>query len=183
MPKKGLFEKLGLVEQVSTEQPEPEQYDSGYTGYEEQPEVEATLEEVNTDTLIDDIYAENGVIEKSRSIYKIQDVLNSLPKEMPTGAKKTTVVSLLSSFGLTVTEVTDDGNNRVNILRKIQTDINNNADELIADYESQIESLKEEIAGKEKLIAAEKDKKNKSNDIIDVELEALEGLINFIEEE
>lgn len=133
--------------------------------------------------MISDIYAENGVIEKSKSIYKIQDVINSLPKEMPTDAKRTTVISLLGNFGLTVTEVTDDGEKRLAILRKIQEDINTESNELIEDYEAQIENLKGEIASKEKLIAEEKDKKAKCNVKIDEELDIIQKLITFIIEE
>lgn len=180
--KKGLFEKLGLIERTETESPPEEYYDESYEEPTE-PEVEASLNEVNTNTLINDIYVENGIMEKSKSIYKIQDVLGSLPKEMPTDAKRTTVISLLGNFGLTVTEVTDDGEKRIAILRKIQNDINTESNELITDYENQIEHLKEEIANKEKLIAEEKDKKSKCNTTIDTELETVQKLIDFIIEE
>lgn len=178
--KKGFLEKMGLIERTTVESPPEEDYAESYDA---PAEPEASLNEVNTDSLISDIYAENGIIEKSKSIYKIQDVINSLPKEMPTDAKRTTVISLLGNFGLTVTEVTGDGEKRLAILRKIQNDINTESNELIEDYEAQIEDLKGEITHKEKLIAEEKDKKSKCNMKIDEELDIIQKLITFIIEE
>ncbi len=182
--KRGLFEKLGLVEKVT---PEDDSYDEDgeYDGaYEDsEPEVDASLETVNVDTLINDIYAENGLSDRSKSIYMVEKTINSLPAEMTTAIKKTTVLSLLGTYGLVITNIVEDGNTRLEVLNKILNDITSESDSLIEDYEVQIESLKEEIAAKEKLIAEENERKNKSNDIITGEIQTVTKLIKFIEEE
>lgn len=87
----GFLERMGLVEEVPIE-------NIGYDvndDIEYEDEVEAELSEVNTDTLIDDIYTQNGLDDKSKSIFKVEDLINSLPKEMPTDAKRVLLHQLL----------------------------------------------------------------------------------------
>lgn len=179
------FLKDLLVEEVPERKSSYEGYsmDESSYNYENETMVDASLEQINPDTLISDIYAENSLSDKVRSIFKVQDVINSLPSEMTTAAKKNTVLSLLGNFGLTITEVAEDGNNRIAILNQVNTNISKECDDLIADYESQIESLKEEIAEKEKLIVDEKDKKTSSNALISAEVETVNKLVKFIEED
>ena len=60
----GLLTKLGLVEEVPSNN-----YDEAVEEYSYVEEtVEAELDEVNTDTLIDDIYAQNNLADKSARI-------------------------------------------------------------------------------------------------------------------
>ena len=103
----GLLKKL-FVEEIPNE---TESYDVEATTYEE-PEVEVELDDVNTDTLIEDIYVQNELYDKTKSIFKVEELINSLPKEMVTETKKTSVLAILGSFGLTVTDVIIDGDNR-----------------------------------------------------------------------
>ena len=67
------------------------------------------LDSVNTDSLIEDVYTQNELLDKSKSIFKVEDLINSLPKEMVTETKRTSVLATLGVFGLTVTDVNLDG--------------------------------------------------------------------------
>ena len=84
----GLLTKLGLVEEVPANN-----YDEAVEEYSyEEETVEAELESVNTETLIDDIYAQNNLADKSRSIFKVEELISSLPKEMATETKRNSVL-------------------------------------------------------------------------------------------
>ena len=111
----GLLTKLGLVEEVPTNN-----YDEAVEEYSYEEEiVEAELESVNTETLIDDIYAQNNLADKSRSIFKVEELISSLPKEMVTETKRNSVLAILGSFNLTAIDVVTDGEERVKILTSI----------------------------------------------------------------
>lgn len=55
--------------------------------YEEDANI--NLDVVNTETLVSDIYAQNELYDQSKSIFKIEDLMNALPKEMVTETKRT----------------------------------------------------------------------------------------------
>lgn len=172
----GFLERMGLVEEVPTE-------NVGYDvndDIEYEDEVEAELSEVNTDTLIDDIYTQNGLSDKSKSIFKVEDLINSLPKEMPTDAKKSTVTSALGVFNLTSTEVVEDGEKRVETLNSILNQIESNATNEINYKEGSIEEHKKEIARLEKEISDKQEEAEVSKNTINSEIEKIDKLIKFI---
>ena len=171
----GFFEKIGLVEEVPTNT-EIYEEDCG-TEYDE---VNAELSEVNTDTLIDDIYSQNHLEDKSRSIFKVEDLINSLPKEMPTESKKSTVTSALGVFNLTSDEVIEDGGRRSETLKSILGQIEKNAEDEINYKEASIEEHKKEIARLEKEISDKQEETKFSKATIESEISKIEKLINFI---
>lgn len=143
-------------------------------------DVEAELAEVNTASLIDDIYECNKLQDKTRSIFKVEELINSLPKEMVTETKKATVLAILGSFGLTVEEVAMDGYTRTDILNAIKNNINEEYSTSIANEEKQIEEHKKAIAELELAIASEKEEMKVSNETISEETERIGKLIEFI---
>lgn len=147
----------------------------------EEVEQPAELDEVRTDTLIDDIYAQNELHDKSKSIFKIEDLINSLPKEMVTETKKTSVLATLGVFGLTVTDVTLDGENRVNVLHNVLSKILTDGNETVTEKENKIEELKKEIASLEKEIVEQQIVMKESENAINTEVERINGLIKFVD--
>ena len=147
---------------------------------EEEPMVEAELESVDTTTLINDIYAQNDLLDTSRSIFKVEELIASLPKEMVTETKKSSVLAILSSFNLTSIEVTEDGERRINILNNIKAKIDTDCQNVIADKEIQIEECKKAIETLTIEIANEHEKMKKSDEVITVETAKIENLIKFI---
>ena len=57
---------------------------------------------VTQDGFVQDVYEKNELADLSRSIFKVEQVMNSLPKEMATAVKKSTVHTILTSFDLSV---------------------------------------------------------------------------------
>lgn len=173
----GFLQKLGLVEEVPTEEQYiPEELET----VEEEPIVEAELEDVNTDTLIDDIYSQNELSDKSKSIFKVEELINTLPKEMVTETKRASVLAILTSFGLTEVDVLTDGENRISILDAISKKITNEGTTSIGEKSAQIEELKKSIAELELEISNEQNEIKMSNESINNEINRINGLIKFI---
>ena len=171
----GLLKKL-FVEEIPNE---TENYDVETTAYEELA-VEVELEDVNTDTLIEDIYVQNDLYDKTKSIFKVEELINSLPKEMVTETKKTSVLATLGVFGLTVTDVTLDGDSRVDVLNGILTKILGEGNDNVASKEAEIEEHKKEIARLEKEISDQKTEMKVSADTINTEITRISDLVKFI---
>lgn len=172
----GFLERMGLVEEVPTENAEYNvDYDVDY-----EDAVDAELSQVNTDTLIEDVYSENNLSDKSKSIFKVEELIASLPKEMPTEAKKNTVSSALAVFGMTSVEVTEDGEKRMATLSTILNQIETNATDEINYKEGSIEEHKKEISRLEKEISDKQDEVKKSKETINTEIDKIDKLIKFI---
>lgn len=171
----GLLTKLGLVEEVPSNN-----YDEAVEEYSYVEEtVEAELDEVNTDTLIDDIYAQNNLADKSHSIFKVEELISSLPKEMATETKRNSVLAILGSFNLTATDVVSDGEERIKILKSINEQVNSDSKMSVADKEAQIEELKKAIEVLTVEIANEQEKARISNETISAEVVKIESLVKF----
>lgn len=163
--------------------PEEENYDVDTDYSVEDTEVLAELDEVHTDTLIEDIYAQNELSDKSKSIFKIEELINSLPKEMVTETKRGSVLATLGVFGLTVTDVTLDGEQRVDVLNSVLSKILNDGENIVIDKQVEIENHKKEIARLEKEIADQQSEMKTSENNINAEVDRISGLIKFIEGE
>lgn len=136
---------------------------------------------MHTDTLIEDIYTQNELSDKSKSIFKIEELINSLPKEMVTETKRGSVLATLGVFGLTVTDVTLDGEQRVDVLNSVLSKILNEGENIVIDKQAEIENHKKEIARLEKEIADQQSEMKTSENNINAEVDRISGLIKFIE--
>lgn len=161
--------------------PEEENYDVGTDYSVEDSTVPVELDEVYTDTLIDDIYAQNELSDRSKSIFKIEELINSLPKEMVTETKRGSVLATLGVFGLTVTDVTLDGEQRMDVLNSVLAKILDDGNANVTDKETEIENHKKEIARLEKEISDQQSEMKISENNINTEVGRISGLIKFIE--
>ena len=169
-----LFERWGLIERV--EEPEYEEVIS--TEIEE--EVDANVEGVSNENLISDIYNVNSLSDVSKSIFKVEELINSLPKEMATKTKRDTVLAILASFGLTSEIVAVDGANRVDILRAAFKEMSDTYSEEIARCQEEVENRKKEIEELQKHIAITEQTCKLCNEKITYETERISGLIAFL---
>lgn len=148
--------------------------------FQEDEEVDVELDSVNMNTLIDDIYTQNNLYDKSRSIFKVEELINSLPKEMVTETKRASVLAILGSFELTVTQVVEDGEKRIEVLNGIKEKINTESSKSISEKEERIEEYKKAIADLEVEIANEQNEVKTSNEIISIESNRINGLVRFV---
>ena len=186
----GLLEKIGLIEKI----PEAVDYDTNDTScdeYGEEPvgvwvlgkatEPHPEYDEQDTiDTLIQDIYAQNDLHDKTHSIFKVEALTDSLPKEMVTETKRVSVLSILNSFGLTAEEVMTDGENRVKVLDSVKTQLNADNEKILADKRDEIEKHKEAIAALEAEINTKINDTKHSNEVIETEIKRVTDLIEFM---
>lgn len=175
----GLLKTIGkaFIEEVPT----TEEYTDIVANYPIAEEVvDAELDSVNTSTLIDDIYVQNDLADRSQSIFKVEELIESLPKEMVNETKRASVLAILGSFNLTATGVCDDGEKRVKILDSVNKKIKLEGERAIEDKELQIEELKKSIATLSAEIVSEQEKMKSSNEIITKEIERIDNLVEFI---
>lgn len=169
------FLKNFLVEEIPCE---TEMYDESYDTYVE--DVDVNTENVTQENLINDIYNQNGLSDLSKSIFKIEELINSLPKEMPNETKKTTVLSMLSIFGLTVDEVITDGIERCSMTQSALSTITTENNTIINNNNASIEQKKLEIQELEKDNANRLMVVKDTGDKIESEIKRIEYLVKFV---
>lgn len=157
---------------------EPVFYNESYDDYAD--DVDVNTENVTQENLISDIYSQNGLSDLSKSIFKIEELINSLPKEMPNETKKTTVLSMLSIFGLTVDEVITDGLDRCGIIESALSTITNENNNVISNNNANIEQKKLEIQELEKDNADRLMVIKNTEDKIESEVKRIEDLVKFV---
>lgn len=170
---------MGLLKNLFLEEVKEETFITDEELYLEE-DIDVNTESVSQDNLIEDIYNQNELSNLSKSIFKIEELVNSLPKEMPNDTKKTTVLSILSSFGLTVDEVLEDGCTRETIIRSALNVITNENNDVIEDNKSTIEQKKREIQELEKDNANREIVIKNTEDKVEFELKRISDLITFI---
>lgn len=143
--------------------------------------VNVDLNNMNTHTLVEEAYIQNELFDKAKSIFKIEELINSLPNEMVTETKKTSVLAALSVFGLTVTDITADGESRINVLSNVLSQIIKDSNKNISEKETEIENYKKQIAVLEKEIADIKAEVSSSESVINSEITRITELIKFID--
>lgn len=143
-------------------------------------EVEVNTELVSQDNLIEDIYNQNALSDLSKSIFKVEQTINSLPKEMPNDTKKATVLTILSNFGLTVDEVVEDGYSRQSIIRGALSTIVDENENTILNNKTIIEQKKMEIQELEKDNANRETVIKNTEDKVELELKRISDLVTFI---
>lgn len=141
---------------------------------------EVNMEGVSVDTLIPDIYKHNGMEDMSRSIFKVEEACFSLPETMAEATKKSSVSSLLGIFGLTVSEVVEDGQKRIALISRALDDITSEATANVAMMESEVEEHKKAIENLERNIAEAKANEKHSRELVREEAERIAGLVKFI---
>lgn len=180
------FEKIGLVERR-----EEVAFDDSVIGDIEAQllaskqavtEPEANLSEVKVDTLIDDIYNENDLADKSRSIFKVRELSNTLPKEMSNATKKATVLGILNVSGLPVDEVVADGVERMEILNSVKSQIVIDSDTKVNQANTEVEELKAKIEELQRAVALTEAEKEQSIKLITEEVDSIADLCKFIAE-
>lgn len=180
----GLFEKLGLiesVEEVIEMEPEVPVFVELMEKYE--GEAAEKLPNVNIDTLIEDVYRQHDLDDMSKSIFKVEELIESLPKEMVTETKRATILAILDSFNLEVNDLLADASDRRTRINAMLAVISEDISNSIAEEEAQIESHKKAIADLETAIAKERKELKSSKEKVLAEYDRIKALEKFIKGE
>lgn len=183
MKKKSFFERMGLVERVGEPPSEAPAYYESYPEVDPEPAVEANTAETVADTLIADIYANNDLSDMSRSIFKAEEVSNSLPSTMPTDTKRTAVIGILASFQLTPEELLEDAENRKQIITSAANSMMANRVQAIANTKEVIEDLRKQIESCEATIKNHEQEHAFISQASEAEIKRIDALASFLSDD
>lgn len=102
---------------------------------------------------IQKLYISNDLNNFDKSIFKVEELKNNLPSEMPTNTKKQTVLNIMKTVGIALEDVIEDAHSRNQVLVSAEESIKDDIDNQIADATSQIEELKLRIEALQSEIA------------------------------
>ena len=194
MAKKSFFEKLGLVEsEAASEYDMPSVARTDYSGQVECPIIQgdwAVAEPVQAevpegDTIdIGAVYEANSMNPAdSVTVYKIKDVIDTFPSEMPTKTKRATVKNLMMTLGYDATAIISDAEQRKELLRTVGNDKMNALFDEMKNNDRQIESMKEQIEALTNRNAEASAAIDKIISTVNGEVEMISSIEEFIEED
>lgn len=148
----------------------------------EEEEAVKEVEVTNTalDGLIDNIYAENDLVDKNHSIFKVKEAIAALPEAMPKVQKLESVISILKISGLNEEVVLNDASERVKTLLGAKQNINGKNEKHICSLTDQINILSSDIASLQEEIYETKTEDEKSTKMIDEEIASIKTLTDFL---
>lgn len=150
---KSIFEKLGLVES-SVDTIDSAAFDSDIEDRIEEAEFESPTSDLPAIQVNDDKIDIEAVFEEAKStaeqisavtIYTIQDMLDSLPYEMPQKTKKATLKNLMNTLGYDVEQIKKDAEFRKTLLQRLNHDKEEALQGELESNVNKIEELKLEI--------------------------------------
>lgn len=173
---------------IEREETEEEEIDlttlaSGLGEITEEPQVEVAEVDADSTDIIAEAYEKNSLTDLGNSIFKVEELSNTSPKEMVTETKRVTVTSIMQTVGLSVENAVDDGASRVAVLEATLGKFCNKLTEENSEAETKIEELKREIAENEALIAKNKELFKSTTEKVSAEVERINGLVKFIKGE
>lgn len=151
--RKSIFEKLGLVES-SVDTIDSAAFDSDIEDRIEDAEFESPTSDLPAIQVNDDKIDIEAVFEEAKStaeqisavtIYTIQDMLDSLPYEMPQKTKKATLKNLMNTLGYDVEQIKKDAEFRKTLLQRLNHDKEEALQGELESNVNKIEELKLEI--------------------------------------
>lgn len=168
------LEKMGLVEREEPIVPVMPEVTL-------EPEVEVDAEINSTTNVVDEIYAQNDLSNKSNSIYTVQALIATLPAEMTTAKKQSTVSGILMVSGKSVTDLINDAQDRIDTLCAAR-------DKIVGDRTNEITVANGDIEELKRAIEAATIKIKEAEDIIEAtkksvgdEIEVIDELVKFCE--
>ena len=189
MAKKSFFEKLGLVESEAAseyEMPEVADVNAGvpFGPNIEQP-VPVQVEVPEGDTIdVQTVYETNGMNPADAvTVYKIKDVIDTFPSEMPTKTKRATVKNLMGTLGYDAAAIISDAEQRKELLRTVGNDKMNVLFDEMKSNDQQIEFMKEQIEALTNRNVEVGAAVEKITNIVQDELKMISSIEEFIEED
>jgi hypothetical protein len=171
----GFFEKLGLVErEVDLVVPVVPEVVA-------EPKIEVDAEINSSANVVEEIYAQNGLSDRSNSIYTVQALIDTLPDEMTTAKKQSTVSGILMVSGKSVSDLLNDAQNRIDILCAARDKIVGDRNDEIAVASTDIEALKQAIEAATIKIKEAENIISATKDSVGDEINVIDNLVKFCE--
>lgn len=189
MAKKSLFEKFGLVESVAASEYEMPEVADVNVGVSFEPNIEQStpvqVEVPEGDTIdVMAVYETNGMNPaEAVTVYKIKDVIDTFPSEMPTKTKRATVKNLMTTLGYDATAIISDAEQRKELIRTVGSDKMNALFDEMKSNDQQIESMKEQIEALTNRNVEASAAIEKITNTVQDELKMISSIEEFIEED
>lgn len=153
-------------------------------GLQSTPEVQVSDIEIKCDASelvsIATIYEENELVDYESSIYKVDQIRNVLPKDLPKEAKKESVLGMMQVTGLSLDIVLADAEIRKNILTTVDEKFNNETNKIIENSTNEIAELEERINTLKSIITERKKTQEQQSEILSNEFDKIDEIIKFI---
>jgi hypothetical protein len=171
----GILDKLGLVEEEVTE----ESADSAENTVVTENPVFAQATEKDLAS-VEAIYKTTSLSDRSKSIYKVEELKNALPSSLDNQAAKQSVLGVMKVAGLSKDETLVDSDKRITALVEaknkmsadVQTTIQQNLDQ-ITQLEARVNQLKQANNQQKKM-------QEEQEASIQREIERIEAIVKFI---
>ena len=134
----------------------------------------------NSDLIsIDDIYAENGLSNKDKSIYKVNEIKTALP-DMPTDSKKASVIGMLTVSKIEISEIEDDAKERTDVIIAALNNFTSETQRIVDAAEEQINEKLKEIEDLKNRISNRKQLQEMQSKLCENELDLIASTVKFI---
>lgn len=150
------------------------------------PENEPVQAEVPEGDMIDiaAVYEANSMNPADAvTVYKIKDVIDTFPSEMPTKTKRATVKNLMMTLGYDAAAIISDAEQRKEVIRTVGNNKVNALFEEMKDNDRKIESMKEQIEALTNRSAEASAAIDKIISTVNGEVEMIDSIEKFIEED
>lgn len=142
---------------------------------------ETVVAEIDNSDLIsiDDIYAENGLSNKDKSIYKVNEIKTALP-DMPTDSKKASVIGMLTVSKIGISEIEDDAKERTDVIIAALNNFTSETQRIVDAAEEQINEKLKEIEDLKNRISNRKQLQEMQSKLCENELDLIASTVKFI---
>lgn len=143
------FEKIGLVESVPEEEPNLNS-SCGIEATTPEADPVNVTPTISMDEIVNEIYHANNLADTSASVYKVKELIATIPPETPEKTSKPMILNLLGVLNLPIATIRADAEARIHALETTR-------DATLADYENQRNEYLATIAQMEQEIQTAKE--------------------------
>ena len=185
--KVSVLEKMGLVKSIEMPQEEVATPEENILFEAENQFVQIDREsmcEVDLSQLlqIETIYEKADLNEKEASIFKVAEIVESLPEELSTRQKREIALKLLGTMHLCLEELLIDGQQRLTVLMEAESKFNEETESNVTSFKEEIKRLESRIDElKEKVIFSQKQNEAETV-LLEEEIDKVNHLLVFMGE-
>lgn len=138
-------------------------------------------ESESDEDILNDAYREGNLASNTGGIFKVRDMLNTLPDEMTTAKKQKVIEGMLSVIGEDAGSLKDDGISRIACVEDAIQQWNSITEQIVKGAEADIEELKNLIEAAQKKIVEANGGHDHAIKILNSEKATIEHLTEFVE--
>jgi len=129
---------------------------------------------------VEEIYGKIEMSDLSKSIFKIEEFKKHFPDSLPSEVKRQTVIGILEAAGLSLEELIEDAEGRINALKGVSVVTNEKSNLVVMEKEEEIDSLLSKIDSLKQDNIDRKTAQEKQDSLIDEELDKIGQILKFI---